>query len=141
MDIAEFADNHRFKTRVDEDGTKIIPGKLGHIYEWGDEDEAMLYGVVVIPKPPRKQYWGFTKRTLAEAGFCIVQDGDGEGAATFDPTNEKQVKAAKRAAGVKSRRVMSPEHAEAARNRLSSLRRMAGAALGTAEDKKQGNRP
>jgi len=118
MDIQQFADTHRFKTRIDEDGTKIIPGKLGHIYEYGDEGDAMLYGVIVIPKPPRKQYWGFTKKTLISEGFTVVQDGDGEGAATFDPTSEKQVKAAKRAAGVKSRRIPS----EAALAHLAKIR-------------------
>src|SRR5271165_1431277 len=30
--LQRFADEHRLKARIDEDGTKIIPGKLGHIF-------------------------------------------------------------------------------------------------------------
>ena len=103
MDIVQFADKHRFKTRLDECGEKIIPGKLGHIYEYEDN----LFGVIVMPNPPRKQYWGFTKKTLVACGMTIVQDGDGEGCAVFDSSDENQVKAAKRAAGIRGRRIPS----------------------------------
>ena len=121
MNIKELAESHRFKTRVDSDLTTIIPGKVGHIYEYDDD----LMGVMVMPDPPRKQYWGFTKRTLVDAGLTLVQDGDGEGAATFNPSNESQVKAAKRAAGIRSRRIPSPEQLE----RLARIRpRLAGKA-------------
>jgi hypothetical protein len=58
---------------------------------------------MVMPTPPRRQYWGFTKAKLVAGGFRVVQDGDGEGVATFDPTDPNQVKLAVRAAAVKRR--------------------------------------
>ena len=104
--IQKFAEDHRLKTRVNsDDGTRIIPGKLGHIYEYS----ADALGVVVTPSPPRRRYWGCVRTTLLEAGFTLVQDGDGEGAATFDPNHPIQAKAAIRAAGVNRKRQLSPD--------------------------------
>ena len=128
IDIQQFADNHRFKTRVDDCGEKIIPGKVGHIYEYEDE----MFGVIVMPNPPRKQYWGFTKRTLLEGGFQIVQDGDGEGCAIFNALDEKQVKLAKRAAGIKSRKVLSPEDSARRAEHARTLSRKAPCSSGAA---------
>jgi hypothetical protein len=114
--IQLFADNFRLNTRVtSDDGTKIIRGKFGHIYEYNDG----LLGVLVMPKPPRRRYWGCTRTTLQEAGLVVVQDGDGEGAATFDPSDPNQAKAAIRVAGVKRRRQLSPEQRE---RRIAFLR-------------------
>jgi hypothetical protein len=129
IDIHQFADHQRLRTRVDEDGTKIILGKVGHIYEYDDN----RLGVIVIPNPPRMRYWGFTKAALLTAGFVVVQDGDGEGAATFDPGNSEQVIAAIRAAGVKRRRKISPEQRERAISVLASSRRRADSGAGTAQ--------
>lgn len=107
--VQSFADRHRLKTRVStEDGARIIPGKVGHVFEWDDG----VFGVLIMPKPPRKQYWGFARRELLAAGFEIQQDGDGEGSATFDPSNPQQAKAAIRAAKVLRTRAFSPEHLE-----------------------------
>lgn len=114
--IQRFADKHRLKTRVGvDDGCKIIPGKYGHIYEYDD----YLLGVMVMRDPPRKRYWGCLRLALLKAGFALLQDGDGEGAAVFDPQNPKQAKAAIRAAGIKRKRQMSPAQRE---QRIAFLR-------------------
>ena len=86
---------------------------MGHLYEYDQNaDNGQTMGVMVMPNPPRVQYWGFTKRTLLPAGFTVVQDGDGEGAATFDPSSAEQVKLALKVAKVKKRRVPSPKQLE-----------------------------
>ncbi len=104
--IHRFADRYRLKTRVCvEDGTTIVPGSVGHIYEYDNH----LLGVMVMPDPPRKRYWGCVRAALLEAGFTLVLDGDGEGAAVFDPENEQQARLAIRVAGIKRRRRLSPE--------------------------------
>lgn len=117
MTVKEFASKHRLRVRQDEDLTDIIPGKCGHIYEYDDS----LLGVLVLPHPPRRNYWGFTRRELAEAGCVLVQDGDGEGAATFDPHERKQVKAALRAAWVRKIKVLTPEDRERRATRARTL--------------------
>ena len=114
--IQDFADQCRLKTRISsEDGTKIIPGRLGHIYEYNE----YLLGVIVTPDPPRRRYWGCSRAILVGAGLTIVQDGDGEGAATFDPTDPHQSKAATRAAGIKQKRKLTPLQRE---QRITFLR-------------------
>lgn len=122
LDIQQFADGNRLHTRIDEDGTKIIPGRFGHIYEYDDE----RLGVIVIPKPFQAKYWGFAKRVLLPLNFELVQDGDGEGAATFDPDNSAQVDAAIKAAKIKRRRIMSEKQSESlkrARERSPLMRK------------------
>jgi hypothetical protein len=126
IEIQKFATRNRLHTRIDEDLTKIILGKVGHIYEYDDNH----LGVIIMPNPPRKQYWGFTKRTLIALGCEVVQDGDGEGAATFDPSNSEQVKAAIKAAGIKRIRYLSPEEKQRRTRLLSITGRKAPAARG-----------
>ena len=53
-----------------------------------------------------------TRATLLESGLTIVQDGEGEGAAVFDPADVSQSKAAIRAAGVKRKRQLTPSQRE-----------------------------
>src|SRR5271157_415044 len=120
--IERFASRNRLKTRVDvEDGTKIIPGKYGHVYEFGDG----RLGVMVMPDPPRRQYWGFIRTVLLKLGFVVLQNGDGEGAATFNANNPEQAKAAVRAARIKRKRQISPEQRE---RQIARLRASAGRA-------------
>jgi hypothetical protein len=122
-EIECFAAQYRLKTRVsDEDGTKIIPGRFGQLYEYGDGRLA----VMVMPDPPRQNYWGFTRAKLLAAGFVVVQNGDGEGAATFHPANPQRAKIAIRAAGVKGKRVISPEQRD---RQIARLRASAGRAV------------
>ena len=52
--LQQFSVAKGLKTRVDVDGTLIIPGRLGHIYQYDHHTLA----VVVIPSTPRKNYWG-----------------------------------------------------------------------------------
>lgn len=129
--IQSFADKHRLKTRIGvTDGCKIIPGKLGHIYEYSSD----LLGVMVMPDPPRKRYWGCVRATLLKAGCALVQDGDGEGAAIFDPKNPRQARAAIRAASAKRKRELAPEQRE---RQIARLRASAGGALSAAETRRK----
>jgi len=106
--LQDLSARERLKTRVDADGTLIAPGKLGHIYEYDDQHLA----VMVVPSTPRRNYWGVTRAKLVRLGFVVVQDGDCEGAACFDPSNAEQAKAAIRAAGVRRKRRLSPAQIE-----------------------------
>jgi len=68
--VQRFAQSNRLKTKIDADGTPIIPGKLGHIYQY---DENRL-GVMVMPNNSRVRYWNITRRRLANLGFSIAAD-------------------------------------------------------------------
>jgi hypothetical protein len=86
--LQRFALRERLKTRIDPaDGTLIAPGKLGNIYQ---HDHCSL-AVMVLPPIPRRRYWRMTRNKLVGLGFTVVQDGDGEGAATFDPSTHQHL--------------------------------------------------
>ena len=127
--LLEFAHKYRLRTRIDCDGTKIIPGKLGHIFK---HDEGVL-GVLVMPEPPRRQYWGCTRTALLKVGLSITQDGDQEGAATFDPDNPEQVKLAIRAAGIRRKRAVSPERKQQLIHLLQTHRGRAPSGAGASQ--------
>src|SRR5262249_43354914 len=120
--LQQFSATKRLRTRVDVDGTLIIPGRLGHIYQ----NDHHILAVVVIPTTVRKNYWGTTRNKLEKLGFVISQDGDCEGAAAFDPDNSAQSKAAIRAAGITRKRRVSPEQLN---RQITWLRATAGRAL------------
>jgi hypothetical protein len=121
--IRLFANRYRLNLRADADGTKIIPGKMGQIYEYDGD----VLAVLVMPSPPRQRYWGCARLALQTSGLVVVQDGDGEGAATFDPFDSNQVKAAFQAAGLKRKRQLSPEQRK---RRIAFLRRAQEGHLG-----------
>ena len=125
--LSALARANRLHTKISEDATKIIPGKLGHIFK---HDEGVL-GVLVMPEPPRRQYWGCTRTALLKAGLSITQDGDQEGAATFDPDNPEQVKLAIRAAGIRRKRAVSPERKQQLIHLLQTRRGRAPSGAGS----------
>jgi len=119
--LGSFALQYRLKTKLSKDGTKIIQGKFGHIYKHSNG----VLGVLVMLDPPRKRYWGCARKTLLTAGFTLVQDGDGEGAAVFDPENPNQARLAIRVAGIKRKRRLPPAQRE---QRIAYLRTRSGKA-------------
>lgn len=65
--------------------------------------------------------WNNARRILQSHGFTIMQNGDREGSAIFDPRSPSQSKVACRIIGVKKRRVPT----EAQLKHLGEIRRMA----------------
>lgn len=88
--ICRFAEEHKLRLRRDECGDGVIMGRNGHVYLY---DHNRL-GVMFMPDPPRPHLWAHARHKLLAAGFEVVQDGDWEGAATFNPNDINQVKAA-----------------------------------------------
>jgi hypothetical protein len=105
-DVQAFADNHRLKTRIDGDGTKIIPGRDGQIYEYDADVLAVMYRPKGDAWKPKT--WGNARRACLALGFTLLQDGDSEGCLSFDPTNKAQAKLALKVAHIKTRRIPSP---------------------------------
>lgn len=115
MTVKEFASKHRLRVRQDEDLTDIIPGKCGHIYEY----DYGLLGAMVMPKIGRGARWWGTRRRLMESfGFSIRQDGDTEGAGTFNPNDRDQVRVAMQVCGIKRIQQRSPKQVEVSRRAL-----------------------
>ncbi len=114
--VQEFAASHRVRTKRDECGELIIPGKAGQVYEYGPA----VFGVLLMLGTARQ--WNGARRRLEAAGFRTYQCGDCEGAALFDADNREQAKLALKLARVKQRRKLTPEQRQAAASRLNIAR-------------------
>lgn len=82
-----------------------MPDRLeyrNHIFEVGDSKLAVCLML------PTKTLWTYAKKKLREAGFIIRQDGDTEGTATFNRTNDAQTRLAIRMVGARPKRRQSP---------------------------------
>jgi len=107
--LSQFAAKHKFRVQHSrEDDTDNIVGKHGEIYEYGSGKLAII---VIQPryKPPRIGRWVRFAEKFRAAGMAIVQNGDQEGVAIFDPVNPVQVKLASQAIKPKRIRNVSPE--------------------------------
>lgn len=113
MTIHDFATKYRLKIRRDpDDGTDIIPGRPGfsHIYEYSDTELGVMYvSYNNVFEPARPRVWNAHSRKALAAGMTLRQNGDAEGAFSFDPANPVQAKLAIRIAGVKAKRRMTEE--------------------------------
>ena len=103
--IQEFAKKYRLHTRRDTDGTDIIPGKLGHLYEYCSSSMGMLF---LPPGEPRTRLWNTIRQKALAAGMVLRQDGDAEGALSFQAANPEQARLAIRLVKVRAKRNASP---------------------------------
>ena len=109
MILTTFAENSRLKVGKDDCGDAIIPGKYGHIYEYGSGK----LGVCIMSNSGNAYRWNKSRAAFTAVGMDITQNGDHEGCATFDPWNAEQAKTAMLHVKVRTRRQVSPERPEA----------------------------
>ena len=107
--INTFAENNRLKVEKDDCGDAIIPGKYGHIYEYGSGK----LGVCIMSNSGNAFRWNRAREAFIASGIDVTQNGDTEGCATFDPENATRAKIAMLHAKVKMKRQVSPERREA----------------------------
>jgi hypothetical protein len=93
MTLVEFADQYRARTRQNECGETIIPGKL-----WKEQPKD---GRLTFPVDNDKEIggsgksakWVNARKKLVAAGFTIRQNGDAEeGTALFNPEDKAQAR-------------------------------------------------
>lgn len=107
MNISEFASKYNLRLQYEpSDGTHIIASRDGqaHIYEYGSG----LLAVMIMPQTNNAYPWRSARRAFEAVGMQIRQSGDTEGAASFDPTDRKQVQVALKHAKVRPKRTKSP---------------------------------
>ena len=125
MTIRNFAELNRLRYRLDDCGERIIPGRLGQIYDNGDGRMGVMVSFEGIRGATAKR-WGNVRRAFEACGFVIRQNAELEGSAVFEAGNREQVKLAIRCAGVKHRKRMSPDAlAHLSRIRRTSVRKAA----------------
>ena len=117
--IQQLAAKRRLPIRRSEDETDVIGSNLGHLYEYNENELAVMF----IPAEPQPRLWASVKRKCLESGMVPRQIGDCEGAFSFDPANPRQVKTALDVIRVRPKKRISPEHLRALRAGLSKAAR------------------
>lgn len=103
MTVETFAEQHKLRLRRDECGEQFILCRLEQIFDHGDS----RFGVMVLNDSPRG--WGNARRSMEAAHFQIIQDGEDEGTALFNPADRQQVKMAFKVAKPCRRKKLSEE--------------------------------
>jgi hypothetical protein len=103
--IETFAKEYKLRLKTDIDGTPIIVGKLGHIYEHSYSGTNL--GLLFMPETPRAKLWGIVKAKGRKVGMVVMQDAESEGTILFDSACPLHAKLAISLVKVKSRRVMT----------------------------------
>jgi hypothetical protein len=85
IDIHCFAQKQRVRVGYNEVHESVIIGEV-HIYEYG----AGRFGLIFRPDPPRPKLWAKAAQETSRRRFELAQNGDWEGSATFDPSNDQQ---------------------------------------------------
>jgi len=112
--IEMFAGRQHLKLCCDaEDGTLIVPGKVGHIFIYNETLLGVMFmprrQISTMPPPHRPRLWAAAKRQAIGLGMILRQGGDAEGTLSFDPEDPGQCRLAIRIAGIKRLRQLSPE--------------------------------
>jgi len=107
--IHTFARQHRLRTFRDTDGITVIRGQAGcHLYEYSDSELGLM--VLSDAKDAHPRRWARIGKKCLEAGMTLRQNGDYEGAFSFDPANRQQSRLAIKVTGARPKRQLSPEH-------------------------------
>src|SRR5688572_16280353 len=107
---------YSLRVRRDEDGSPVVFGRFGQLYEYASG----RLGCMVVHATSRR--WAYARRACLSANMTLVQNGDSEGALTFDPENAAQAHLAIRVVRAKRRKSISPEHAAAGAAALARFR-------------------
>jgi hypothetical protein len=104
MTLEAFIKKNRLRRKRDDDDTTIVPGKNGHIFDYGDG----RLGVLIMPKAVHPRIWNKARAAFEKLGMTVTLDCDGEGITTFNPESAEQCQAAIKHAGISARRVATP---------------------------------
>jgi len=105
MDISTFAEKHRLQYKRGTDRTYIIPGKLGHIFDYGNGN----FGVILLGDSDDSKLDNTLRARMRKAereGLEPFVVGDFEGVFLFDPADTQKARLAKKLVGAK--RVQRP---------------------------------
>jgi len=108
--IHTFAEQNRLHISLDvDDKTAVIRGRDGcHLYEYSDSEIGLM--VLSDAEEARPRRWAGIRKKCLAARMTLRQNGDEEGALSFDPKNREQARLAIKVAGARPKRRLSPEH-------------------------------
>jgi len=125
--ITEFASKHNLqKPTLDPDGTMVIHGKTGQLYEFSDSRLGVIYSSAIKGgsryKDKTAQRNNTAQAGCLAVGMTLEQLGDLECAFSFDPSNAKQARFAIKTAGAKAKKQYSEAAILARTARLAQWR-------------------
>src|ERR1700688_189418 len=102
MTLSDFATKYNLRLRKDrQDDTEVVQGRNGQIYSYGPAELGVM---ILSPGNPRIRRWTSIKKKCASVGMTLRQNGEGEGALSFDPENKQHARMAIKAAGVRPKK-------------------------------------
>jgi hypothetical protein len=131
LDIHEFASQHRLRlnrpigwpTKNHNDKVEeLIFGRFGELADMGDEGKFRLR-LLAVPRSKNMSKALLSRRRQAlAAGLELKWKSDAESIFYFEPTNALQVGLVIRLVGAKTRRTLTPEQRQAAKDRFAAFR-------------------
>ena len=118
MGLQSYTQKYHLHIKRDVDGTDIVAGKLGHIYEHSDSQLGLLF----MPPAPRARLWSKVKTKGIAAGMTVRQNGDSEGTLLFDAADPAQARLAIGLVRARPKRILTDEQRSALSARLAVAR-------------------
>jgi len=118
VDLRTFATRNHLRTNRDLDGTDIVLGKLGHIYEHSDTQLGLLF----LPSASRARLWSLTKTKGLASGMTLRQNANSEGTLLFEADDPAQARLAISLVRARPKRILTDEQRSALSERLSKAR-------------------
>jgi hypothetical protein len=107
--IHTFAQQYRLPTSRETDGTIVIRGRSAcHLYEYSDSELGLM--ILSNERDTHTRRWVGIRKKCLEAGMSLRQNGEDEGALSFNPANRQQSRLAIKVTGVRPKRQLSAEH-------------------------------
>jgi hypothetical protein len=102
MTFAQWAASRRLPVKADTDGSEIVPGRSGSLWDYG-------HGMFGVSYEGTKAKWTVRRAKAKSLGLVVTQSGDEEGNMWFDPADKRQAAFAIQIAGVRPKRKASPK--------------------------------
>lgn len=106
--LQTFGLKYRLRVESDSCDASVIFGSRGNLYEYGPSELGLM--ILSPDNEPNPRLWALVKKSCLEAGMILRQNGDGEGAFSFDCENRNQAKLAIKLTGVRPKKQISAEH-------------------------------
>jgi hypothetical protein len=107
--IYTFAEQNRLRTSRETDGTTVIRGQVGcHLYRYSDSELGLM--ILSEGENTRTRRWSGIRKKCLAAGMILRQNGEDEGAMSFNPNDRQQSRLAIKISGARPKRQLSPEH-------------------------------
>lgn len=127
MTIKDFATKYNLHVKSDkQDDTSVIPGSVGHIYEYSPSELGLL---ILPPGDPRPRLYTAIKEKCMSVGMTLRQNCDAEGAFSFDPENKIQARLAIKVAQVRPKKQISEAHKAKLLSGLQTFRNSGSGAI------------